>query len=237
MFSVLTAISYEISEVVHIAELANKSRKTIVSDLAALSRQIHKAMASSKGLATPELLKYTPDDNTYNSILLSEVFYREMCYCKRAIEFIDFICSRYTEEENELEGNNDWDYVETLPHTASDIQSSLNKLSLSQQLMVGSNLLHTRMNTFLNRFVKPDISFNLIRERFSNSIESLDTPTPSPTHGQMQTDFQELYSISNHAWNMMSLLASFNLFRLAHGSIYDLEPIVPNGSIFYKNNI
>lgn len=236
MFSALTAISYEITEVAHIAALVDKSRKTIVSDLAALSRQIHKAMALSKGLATPELLKYTPDDNTYNSILLSEVFYRELCYCKRAIEFIRFICSRYKDEEDQLEGNNDWDYVETtLPHTASDIPSSLNKLS--QQLMVGSNLLQTRMNTFLNQFIHPNITFNYICKRFSNSIESLDTPTPSPTHGQMQNDFQDLYSISNHAWNMMSLLASFNLFRLSRGSVYDLEPIVPNGSIFYKINI
>lgn len=234
MFSALTAISYEITEVVHIAALVDKSHKTIVSDLAALSRQIHKAMSSSKGVvASSDVLKYTRDDNTYNSVLLSEIFYRELCYCKRAIEFINFICSRYKEEEDELEGNNNWDYVETLPQTVSDIQSSsMNKLS--QQLMVGNNLIQMRMNTFLTRFVEPDIKFNLIRERFSTSIESLDTITPSPTHGQMQTDFQELYSISNHVWNVMTLLASFNLFRLTRGSIFEMEPIVPNGSIFYK---
>jgi len=232
MFSALTAISYEITEVAHIAALVDKPHKTIVSDLSAFSRQIHKSMASTKGQGSSEILKYTADDNQYNSILLSEIFYRELCYSKRALEFIDFICRRYKEEEDDLEGNNDWDYVETLPQTASDIQCSFNKWS--HQLLVGSNLLQTRMTTFLKRFVQPDMSFDIILERFLHSIQSLDTTKPSSTHGQLQTDFQELHSISNHAWNMMALLASFNLFRLSHGSVFELEPVVPNGSIFYK---
>jgi hypothetical protein len=235
MFSSLTALTYETTAVENISVLVDKSRsrKTILADLATFSRQIHKTMGWSNGIVSSEHLKYIPDDNAYNCILLSEIFYRELCYCKRAIEFISFICGRYKEEEDELEGTNDWDYVETLPQTVSDIQpSSLNKLS--QQLMVGSNLLNTRLNTYLKRFGESELSFNLIRDRFSKSIESLDTTAPSPTHGQLQSDFQELYSISNHAWTIMTLLASFNLFRLSSGSVYEFEPVVPNGSIFYK---
>ncbi len=236
MFSSLTALTYETTAVENISVLVNKSRKTILADLATFSRQIHKTMDRSNGIVSSELLKYIPDDNAYNCILLSEIFYREISYCKRAIEFIGFICCRYKDEEDdELEGTNDWDYdVETLPQTVSDIQQSSYQNKLSQQLMIGSNLLHTRLHTYLKRFVDSELSFNFIHDRFLKSIESLDTTVPSPTHGQLQSDFQDLYSLSNHAWTIMTLLASFNLFRLSSGSVYEFEPVVPNGSIFYK---
>ena len=222
MFASMTSLTCQNTIIKRIMELVDKSPNTILSDLSILSRKIN-----SSSRIGAETLRYSSDKD-YNCILLSEIFYNELSYCKRAAEFIRFICTRYKEEEDEREGNNDYDYVETLPMTQMDTQSN----TLSQQLLIGSRLLNTRLDLFSQIFGPCSES---ICERFRKSIKTLDTTTPSATHGQMVDDFQELYSIANNAWNIMSLLASFNLFRLARGSIYDWEPIVSNGSIFYKN--
>ena len=50
--------------------------------------------------------------------------------------------------------------------------------------------------------------------------------------GHVVRVFQTLRDISTVAWSMMSLLAFSNLFRLTHGTDFELAPINPNDAIF-----
>jgi len=202
-----------------IQSITGKSKKVILSDLFILSRKINRA---------GKVLLYS-SEKVYNYYLLSEIFYTELCYCRRAIDFIQLICQRYAEEENETIHEYDYVEIETLPLTKKDLNPP--PRGLSEQLLAGSELLNKRMHQFLQRLGLPIVDWrgwDAIVQRFQKSIESLETTCPSATHGQLREDFQELSSISSNVWNVMSLLASLNLFRLTAGSIYELEPIVAN---------
>ena len=212
----ITERARSIMSVEKIHLITGKSKKVILSDLSILSRKINRA-----DRVLSETLLYS-SEKVYNYYLLSEIFYTELCYCRRAIDFIQLICQRYAEEENET--THEYDYVETLPLTKKDLNPPS---GLSAQLLAGSELLNKRMHQFLQRLGLPIMNWwgwDAIVHRFQKSIESLETTCPSATHGQLRDDFQELSSISSNVWNVMSLLASFNLFRLTAGSIYEMEP-------------
>lgn len=230
MFLLLTTIENCNKSVEKIHSITGKSKEVILSDFSILSRKINRNIsAGASNAVLSETLQYS-SEKIYNCLLLSEIFYTELCYCRRAIDFIQLICHRYAEEEKEADGDNDYDYVETetLPLTKKDL-GQYRATKLSEQLLVGSELLNKRVHLFSQRFVD---GWSDIVRRFQNSIESLETTSPSATHGQLRDDFQELFLIASDVWNIMSLLASCNLFRLTQGSIYEMEPIFPNGSIF-----
>jgi hypothetical protein len=107
-----------------IQSITGKSKKVILSDLSILSRKINRT-----GKVLSETLLYS-SEKVYNYYLLSEIFYTELCYCRRAIDFIQLICQRYAEEKYET--THEYDYVETLPLTNKDLNPP--PRGLSEQL-------------------------------------------------------------------------------------------------------
>jgi hypothetical protein len=177
------------------------------------------------------------------------VFLNELVFCLNTIKCIQLITARYHEEEvtdkRELEedqGDDDYDFVETLPMTKKDIPVVSTKLA--DDLLIGSGLIYRSFLDLLQNLGPClsilSISTNNLRqgslislfERFSISIVSASSDKPSATHGQFIGDFTRLFEISQQSWRMMSMFAFSNLFRYIENSTFAINPILPEDSIF-----
>ena len=227
----------------------NRTRAQIRTDLESISNSIRNNI--DKGLPChTNLIKqdFTLEDAKYHAALLSEVFLNELVFCSNTIKCIQLITGRYHEEEVtdkrewEDQGDNDYDFVETLPMTKKDIPIVSTKLA--DDLLIGSGLIYKSFNDFLQT-LGPCVSILAIStsnmrqgcvlslfERFSISIVSACSDKPSATHGQFIGDFSRLFEISQQSWRMMSMFAFSNLFRFMEGSTFAKNPIFPEDSIF-----
>jgi len=233
----------------------NRTKSQIGADLHAISKQMQHNI--SKGLPVQtDLLKdgLSADDTQYYAAIFAEIFTHELLFCLHTIKFIHFISQKYHEEqvtdkrhmEEQLcgddDGDNDYDYVDTLPITKQDVHPVSTKLA--DDLLVGSGLIYKRFLEFTENFGEgvsiSSISTKYLQygctislfHRFSISIVSASSPDPSPTYGQLATDFSELHDISQHAWRIMSVFAFSNLFRFMEGTSYEKNPINPDDAIF-----
>ena len=238
----------------------NKTLLDIRTDLQTISNQMRDNIANGSAVETG-LLKtgLSTDDTRYYAALFAEIFTHELVFCLNTIKFITLICQKYHEEQvtdnrdideqlqcddgdDSDDGNNDYDYVDTLPTTKQDIPVVSTKLA--DDLLIGSGILYRRFITFIENFGEgisiPSISTNYSQygcticlfERFSISICSASSQEPSATYGQFAGDFRELYEISQNSWRMMSMFAFCDLFRFMEGTSYIQYPIKPDDAIF-----
>ena len=220
-----------------------KSTSEIGIDLTNISSQMRKNI--SRGVPVlNNIFEKLSDDNDYNAALFTEIFLQELKFCHNTIRFIILIAQRYHEEQvtdqRDADGENDYDYVETLPMTNREIlRGSSNSAT---EILIGSVKLYNRFQALILNF-GPGFSIPFISsqhtddtcwiglfDRFKISLVSACSSVPSPTHGQFVGDFYELCEISRYAWNTMALFAFSNLFRLAENS--QDNPINPDQAIF-----
>jgi hypothetical protein len=228
----------------------NRTAAQIMTDLESVSNLIRNNI--DKGLPChTNLLQqdFAQEDTRYCAALLAEVYLNELVFCLNTINCIQLITGRYHEEEvtdkrewEEDQGDDDFDFVETLPMTKKDIPAVSTKLA--DDLLIGSGLIYRSFSELL-QCLGPCLSIlaistsNLRRgclislfERFSISIVSASSDKPSVTHGQFIDDLTRLFEISQQSWRMMSMFAFSNLFRYMEGSTFAKNPIVPEDSIF-----
>jgi hypothetical protein len=227
----------------------NRTPAQIRSDLESVSNLIRNNIDKGLPCHTNLLAQdFFQDDTRYSAALLAEVFLTELVFCSNTIKCIQLIASRYHEEEvtdkRELEdqGDDDYDFVETLPMTKKDIPIVSTKLA--DDLLIGSGLIYRSFLELLQNLGPClsilSISTNSLRqgslislfERFSLSIVSASSDKPSVTHGQFISDFTRLFEISQQSWRMMSMFAFSNLFRYLENSSFAKNPIAPEDSIF-----
>lgn len=252
MFSVingqrLDVLAQSIIEIVGIG--CNRTNLDITKDLVSISTAIRKNIERGQlwhtNILEPEL---SAEDTKYHAALFTEIFMEEMKYCHNAIKFIQYIAARYHEEEvldkHSLEdnGDDDYDYVETLPMTKQDVPYVSTKLA--DDLFVGTNLINRTFIEFIGKLGPSFTQQNILAkhtqqgckiqlfERFSTSIAFVSSDKPSATHGQFITDFNGLFQITQQTWRMMSVFAFSNLFRFMEGSTYIKNPILADDSIF-----
>ena len=227
----------------------NRTISQITQELVEISNSIRNNIARSQIWHT-NILKtdLSTEDTTYYAAIYAEIFMEEMKYCNNTITFIKYIAARYHEEEvldkrfMEDNGDDDYDYVETLPMTNQDVPHVSTKLA--DDLFVGTNLINRTFVEFINK-LGTSISQETISEkelqegykialfeRFSISIVDAFSDKPCPTHGQFVGDFTGLFQICQQAWRMMSVFAFSNLFRFVEGSTYIKNPISADDSIF-----
>ena len=232
----------------------NKTPLEIRADLQTIANQMRDNIANGLAVETG-LLKsgLSVDDTRYYAAIFAEIFTHELVYSLNTIRFITLICQKYHEEQvtdnrdidEQLQcdnGDNDYDYVETLPMTKQDIPVVSTKLA--DDLLIGSGILHRRFLTFLDNLGAgisiQTISTNNLQygctiglfDRFFISIGTACSPEPSATYGQFAGDFNELCEISQNAWRMMSMFAFCDLFRFMEGTSYIQHPIKPDDAIF-----
>jgi hypothetical protein len=252
MFSVingqrLDTSAQSVKDIVGIS--CNRTILDITEDLERVSIAIRNNIARGQHWHTNILeTDLSPEDTKYHAALYAEIFMEEMKYCNNTIKFIQHIAARYHEEEvldkryMEDNGDDDYDYVETLPITKQDVPYVSTKLA--DDLFVGTNLINRTFIEFIGK-LGPSFTQQTILakhshqgckiqlfERFSTSIACVSSDKPSATHGQFIADFNGLFQISQQTWRMMSVFAFSNLFRFMEGSTYIQNPISADDSIF-----
>lgn len=184
------------------------------------------------------------EDTLYYAALYSSIFMEEMMYCRKAIDFIQYISHKYFEEEvlDKRHLEDEMETKDTLPMTKQDIPHVSTKLA--EDLFVGTNLINRNFIEFLGKLGSPFSQQTIstpnlaegckiaLYERFFESIPSAMSDKPSSTHGQFFGDFGELFKIVQHCCRMMSVFAFSNLFRFIEGSIYAENPVLVDDSIF-----
>jgi hypothetical protein len=168
------------------------------------------------------------DDTKYYSAIFAEIFTNELIFCLHNIQFIKLNIESYCKKKyiNSVETYN----IQTLPYTNSDIPTQSNKLE--DEALIGINTLNERFSKFLKK-LGDEISFDSISisylqygctlnlfYRFNVSIVSSISNKPSHKHGQFTRDFEELYTISQNIWSMMSILTYTDIFPFMMESSY-----------------
>jgi hypothetical protein len=231
----------------------NKTPLEIRADLQTIANQMRDNIANGLAVETG-LLKsgLSVDDTRYYAAIFAEIFTHELVFSLNTIRFITLICQKYHEEQvtdnrdideqQQDDGNDDYDYVETLPMTKQDIPVVSTKLA--DDLLIGSGILYRRFLTFVGNLGEgisiQSISTNNLQygctiglfDRFFISIGTAYSPEPSATYGQFAGDFNELCEISQITWRMMSMFAFCDLFRFMDGTSYIQHPIKPDDAIF-----
>ena len=248
MFSILSSkeATENAAAIIQVRSGYAKITSEIGTDLVYISSQMRKNISRGFPVLDNILEKICKEDNDYSAALFTEIFLHELRFCSNTIRLIMLISQRYHEEQmaekRDADGDNDYDYVETLPMTNREIQSTPS--NAATEFLIGSGKIYTRLQGLIINF-GPGFSIPFISsqhtqdtrwiglfERFKISIVSARSPVPSTTHGQFIGDFNELYEISRYAWNMMSVFAFSNLFRFIQHSWFETNPIHPDQAIF-----
>lgn len=226
----------------------NRTMEQITDELVQVSNQIRKNIERGQFWHTNLLgTDLSEEDTKYYAALYAQIFMEEMMYCRKTIDFIQFIAHKYFEEEVldkrqiedeiEMEGNKD-----TLPMTKQDIPHVSTKLA--EDLFVGANLINRNFIELLTKLGSPFSNQTIsskslaegckitLYERFTQSIPAAISDKPHSTHGQFFGDFGQLFQIVQNCFRMMSVFAFSNLFRFMEGSIYCNNPILDDDSIF-----
>jgi hypothetical protein len=227
----------------------NRTESQITDELEQISNLIRKNIERGQLWHTNTLkTDLNMEDTKYYAAVYASIFMEEMLYCRKTIDFIQFISHKYFEEEvldkrhleDEIETSED--VADTLPMTKHDIPHSSTKLA--EDLFVGANLMNRSFIEFIGKLGCPFSQQTIISkhlqvgcgialfERFCISIVDTCSDKPSATHGQFIGDFTELFKINQQAWRMMSIFAFSNLFRFIEGSSYVTNPISADDSIF-----
>lgn len=223
-----------------------KATSEIGTDLVDISSQMRKNISKGVPVLSNILEKICKEDNDYSAALFTEIFLQELRFCHNTIRLIMLISQRYHEEQiahqRDADGDNDYDYVETLPMTNNEIRSGSS--NAATEFLIGSRKIYTRFQGLIANlgtgFSIPFISSEHTQnncwiglfDRFKISLVSARSPVPSTTHGQFVGDFNELYEISRYTWNIMAVLAFSNLFRFIEHSWFETNPIHPDQAIF-----
>jgi hypothetical protein len=223
-----------------------KTTSEIGTDLVYISSQMRKNISRGVPVLDNILEKIGKEDNDYSAALFTEIFLQELRFCHNTIRLIMLISQRYHEEQiadqRDADGDNDYDYVETLPMTNNEIRSGSS--NAATEFLIGSHKIYTRFQGLITNlgpgFSIPFISSQHTQDscwirlfdRFKISIVTVCSPVPSTTHGQFIGDFNELYEISRYAWNIMAVIAFSNLFRFIEHSWFETNPINPDQAIF-----
>jgi hypothetical protein len=248
MFSILSSkkAKEQTSAIIQIRSGYAKTTSKIGTDLVYISSQMRKNISRGVPVLTNILEKICKEDNNYSAALFTEIFLQEIRFCHNTIRLIMFISQRYNEEQcvdqQDASGDNDYDYVETLPMTNREIRSGPS--NAATEFLIGSGKIYTRFQGLITN-LGPGFSISFISsqhtqdtcwiglfDRFKISLVSARSPGPSTTHGQFIGDFSELYEISRYAWNMLSVFAFSNLFRFIDQSWFETNPINPDQAIF-----
>lgn len=140
-----------------------------------------------------QLLK---EDNSKNNFaILAEIFMLELIYCLYTVKNIEII---YQELNNDS-GNNDYDYVETLPITKHPVLIEIELLNIMFGNLVQKLGHEISFQTISTVYLQYNSTCSLFK-RFT----SLDNPR------QYINDFQELYHISQNLRTIMSTYQKFD---------------------------
>ena len=195
----------------------DKPIRHIEDDLKNISKIIQRNIWSGIPVLNGLIKEY---DTKYYSAIFAEIFVNQLIFCLHNIDFIKINIESYSKKNiNNFDSIHD---NQTLPYTNSDIQTLSNKLE--DDALIGINMLNERFSKFLKK-LGDEISYNTISisylqygctlnlfYRFMISIVSAISNKPSPTHGQLISDFEELYKISQNIWSMMSMLTYTEVF-------------------------